>query len=261
MKDTNRSLEYLEAAREGLRPFVKAAKEFTGWGFSRYGNARFIGPRNPWDYDRRVRELLRSAESVLDIGTGGGEHFSRYLRDYEGRGVATEGWHVNAPIAAGRLKPLGVEVLYCDGEVLPLASGSFDLIINRHAALEPAEIGRILRPGGTLLTEQISYAHWRELQAFFPRTTVGTGERFNLVGLRVAGLEIIDARDYAVLAAFDDLGNFVFMLCVTPWTIPDFDLLGDDLEALLELERTLSTPDGLVLTQGHLVIEAKKPSP
>ena len=49
------------------------------------------------------------------------------------------------------------------------------------------------------------------------------------------------------------------MLCVTPWTIPDFDPLGDDLEALLELERTLSTPDGVVLTQGHSLIEAKKP--
>jgi SAM-dependent methyltransferase len=251
----------LEAARERLRPYVDAATGFTGWGFSRYGNARFLGPRNPWDYDRRVRELLTSTKSVLDIGTGGGERLSRYLRDYRGRGVATEAWHINAPIAARRLKPLGVEVLYCDDEVLPLASASFDLIINRHAGMEPADIGRILSPGGIFLTEQISNAHWGELQAFFPRTTAGKGDNYfsYLVGLRAAGLEIADARECAVLAAFEDLGNFVYMLCITPWTIPDFDPFGIDLEALLALERTLSTPDGLVLTQGHSLIEARKP--
>jgi SAM-dependent methyltransferase len=252
----------LEAARKRLRPFVEAARAFTGWGFTRYGNARFLGPRNPWAYDRRVQELLTSAKSVLDIGTGGGERLSGYLREYSGRGVTTEAWHVNAPIAASRLKPLAVDVLYCDDEALPLAGSSFDLIINRHAALKPGDIARILSPGGTFLTEQISNAHWGELQAFFPRTTAGKGDIYfaYLVGLRAAGLELTDAREYAVLAAYADLGNLVYMLCVTPWTIPDFDPLGDDLEALLELERTLSTSDGLVLTQGHSLIEAKKPS-
>ena len=258
---TMTSLAQLKAARERLRPYVEAAKGFTGWGFSRYGNARFLGPRNPWDYDRRVSELLTTAKCVLDIGTGGAERLSRYLRDFHGRCVATEGWHVNAPIAASRLRPLGVDVLYCDDEALPLATASFDLVINRHAALEPADIARILRPGGAFLTEQISNAHWGELQAFFPSTTAGGVDNYfpYLVGFRAAGLEVVDAREYAVLAAFEDLENLVYMLCVTPWTIPNFDPLGKDLEALLALERTLSTSDGLVLTQGHSYIEARRP--
>jgi SAM-dependent methyltransferase len=257
------STETLEQARERLWPFVEAAKDFTGWSFSRYGNAKLLGPGTPWNYDGRVGELLSSAHAVLDIGTGGGERLSRYLRDYKGRAVATEAWHVNAPLAAGRLRPLGAEVLYCDDEFMPLASATFDLIINRHAALDPADIGRILRNGGIFLTEQISKAHWGELKEFFPRATVSEGENHYfsyLVGLREVGLEILDAREYAVLAAYEGLGDFVFMLCVTPWTIPDFDPLGADLETLLELERTLSTPDGLVLTEGHSVIEAWKPA-
>jgi hypothetical protein len=69
----------------------------------------------------------------------------------------------------------------------------------------------------------------------------------------------VDAREYAVLTSYEDLGNFVYMLCVTPWTIPDFDPLGRDLEALLALESTLSTRDGVVVTQGHSLIEARKP--
>jgi hypothetical protein len=35
--------------------------------------------------------------------------------------------------------------------------------------------------------------------------------------------------------------------------------LGSDLEALLALERELTTPDGLVLTDGSFIIEARKP--
>ncbi len=49
------------------------------------------------------------------------------------------------------------------------------------------------------------------------------------------------------------------MLCIAPWEVPDFDPLGADLAALLELERELTTPDGLVLTDGRYIIEARKP--
>jgi hypothetical protein len=143
-----------------------------------------------------------------------------------------------------------VDLVYCDDEVLPFADASFDLVINRHAGLDPGDIGRILRSSGSFYTEQISSAHWGELQVFFPRTTAGKGNNYfsYLVGLRSAGLDIVEARAYSTLAAFKSLGDFVFMLCITPWTIPDFDPLDADLEALLQLERTLSTPDGLVLS-------------
>jgi SAM-dependent methyltransferase len=184
--------EPLDQARERLRPFVEAAQGFSGWGFSRYGNARVLDADKPWNYDNRVRELVAKATSVLDIGTGGGERLSRYLRDFKGRAVATEAWDVNAPLATEKLRPLGVNVLWCDDEAMPLAESTFDLVINRHAALEPADVGRILRPGGIFLTEQISKSHWGELKSFFPRATVAEGENHYfsyLVGLRAAGLE------------------------------------------------------------------------
>jgi SAM-dependent methyltransferase len=253
--------ESLDEARERLRPYVEAARGFSGWGFSRYGNARYIGPKHPWDYDARVRQLVLNASNVLDIGTGGGERLSRYLREYKGRAVATEAWHVNAPIAANRLRPLGVEVLFCDDDHIPLASAAFDLILNRHASMDPTDAARLLKPGGTLLTEQITGDHWGELRPFFPRTTTGRGDGYFrwLVALKAAGLTVVDGRKYAAAAAYAGLGDFVFMLCVTPWTIPDFDPLGADLPALLDLERTLLTSEGLVLSQGHSVIEARKP--
>ena len=79
-------------------------------------------------------------------------------------------------------------------------------------------------------------------------------------GLIAAGMVLVDARGHVVPAAFEGLGDFVYMLCVTPWTVPDFDPLGGDLPALLQLERELTTPDGLVLSDGAYLIEATKPA-
>jgi hypothetical protein len=62
-----------------------------------------------------------------------------------------------------------------------------------------------------------------------------------------------------VPAAYDNLGDFVFMATVAVWEVPDFDPLGGDLEALLALERELTTPAGLVLSDGGYIIEARRP--
>jgi len=56
------------------------------------------------------------------------------------------------------------------------------------------------------------------------------------------------------------LGELVYILCVAPWMIPAFDPLGQDLRALIQLEKNLTTNEGLVLTESRFLIEASKPS-
>lgn len=246
----------LYRARERLRPYVERARSSTGWSFPVH--ARKLQERN-WNYDARARALVGSAASVLDIGTGGGERFSSYCERYAGSAVATEGWHVNAPIAHATLRPIGIDVVFCDDEHLPLAGETFDLVLNRHSALDPFDVARILKPGGTLLTEQV-WSHWPELKRYFPRMEefAGLFRRYSQA-CRDAGLELRDCRAHIVPAAFENLGDLVFMLTVANWTLPDFDPLGRDLPVLLKLERELTTPDGLVLSDGAFLIEAFKP--
>jgi hypothetical protein len=131
------AVESIDEARERLRPYVDRARRTTGWSFD--VEARLLGPDRPWDYMRRAKELMAAARTVLDMGTGGGERFGELLDGYEGRAIATERWHVNAPIAAARLKPLGAEVVRCRSKQLPIAGESIDLVLNRHEGLEPAE--------------------------------------------------------------------------------------------------------------------------
>ena len=247
-----------ESARERLRPFVERARAFSGW--MPDARTRRLGQETPWDYVQRARQLLSSAGSVLDLGTGGGERLSDILRGFRGRAVATEEWVVNAPLAARQLRPLGAGVLWCSALSLPLAGESFELVLDRHEALEPAEVARVLAPGGMVLTQQVwDYAN--ELTRFFPRRP-DFGDHFHQYqqGFRAAGLEVVDARTHAWRDAYESLGDVVYTLCIAPWEIADFDPLGTDLEALLDLERELSTPDGIVMSSGSYVIEARKPA-
>ena len=99
-----------EARLQELRPFVVQARVMQGWTFAY--EAVPLGPPAPWDYEGRARELVRDAASVLDMGTGGGEVFERILAGQRGQVAATEGWAPNVPVAAQRLRRLGVSVVH-----------------------------------------------------------------------------------------------------------------------------------------------------
>lgn len=245
--------------RERLRPYVEKARGSTGWNLDEVA-PNLLGPGLPWDYRRRAAELIGHAMFALDMGTGAGERFAEVCEGYRGRAVATEAWHVNAPIAKKRLFPLGVEVVHAHSLHLPLRNEWFDLVLNRHEELDPGEVSRVVVPGGRLLTQQVGRNEWKELRPFFPRMQ-DFGPLFEsyVSGFRDAGMTIVRSDTCDTRVAYRGLGELVYILCLGPWTIPGFDPLGRDLDALLELERRLTTEDGLVVTESRFVIEARKP--
>ena len=252
------TVESREHARARLAPFVERARSFSGW-LPRVQSRQLDAPP-PWDYETRARELTVGASSVVDLGTGGGERYAVICNGFAGRAVATEEWSVNAVVAKDKLQPLGIGVVRCNSLRLPFDDECFDLVLDRHEELSPAEVSRVLIPDGTVLTQQVVPDDWKALGRYFPRRT-DFGDHFNLYqkGFRDAGLQIIDTRLYEYRTAYTTLGDFVYLLCIAPWTIPEFDPLGVDLDALLAFERDLTTPDGLVLTEGRYIIEAHKP--
>lgn len=246
--------------RDRLRPSVERARHFSGWQLKRYA-PRDLGPREPWKYEARAAELLETAASVVDMGTGGGEVFGDLCTSFRGRAVATEPWETNAPVAAVRLRPLGIAVVRCHSLRLPVRDRSFELVLNRHEELDPREVARVLTPRGTLLTQQVGRAWWRELRDFFPRMQ-DFGDLFRRYqdGLRDSGLSIVQAKAHDWKAVYHGIEDVVYLLCIAPWTIPDFDPLHRDLQALLRAEESLSTDGGIVLTESRFLIEARKDS-
>lgn len=240
-----------------LRAYVDRARRMRGWSFD--VRSVSLGPDLPWDYEERARELISGTPVVLDMGTGGGERFSRICEGYRGIAVATEGWPPNVPVAAARLAPMGITVLHASGLDLPLADASVDLVLNRHEGLEPADVTRVLTPEGRVLTQQIGRNHWRELGEFFPQAMSGSGDLFQRYkdGFRDAGLALRMAREHDYSVAYRTLGDVAYMLTAVPWAVPGFDV-ERDLDALIALEQSHGREQGVVLTHSNFVIEAEK---
>ena len=249
--------ESREAAVERLRPFQERARGFSGWKFG--VDARHLGPPLPWDYPDHVRGFARGATSVLDMGTGGGERLAEMRDALPRRVVATEGWSVNAPVAHARLTPLGVEVVHAAEEVLPFATNAFDLVINRHSSIDPIEVDRVLRPGGAFVTQQVGRGNWDELAPHFPRLH-DFGDQLGRYSreLRELGFNVT-AHEHRERVAVPSLGEFVYMLAVASWTIPDFDV-ERDVDALLALERDCLTDEGFVVSEERYLLTARKPA-
>ena len=253
--------ETLDQARERLRPYVERAKGFTGWDFS-HVRTKTLPPAPPWSYVERARQLLAQADSALDIGTGGGEVYSDICEGLRLHAIATEGWAPNSTVAYKRLYPLGIDVVQCEDQCLPFKQHCFDVVLNRHAGWTAEDLARILKPGGTFLSQQVDSGNWREIRRYFPRRQFDFNRSLlsDVEEMAKAGLEVNEVLQHERGVAYQELGDLVMNLIMTPWEIMNFDPLGADLEALLKIEADLATDDGILLTEGRALIEAHKPA-
>ena len=136
-----------------------------GWDFSWF-EGRATEERPPWRYASLLDVRIgRARTSALDIETGGGEVLAGISRR-PSRLVATEGWSPNVRHARDRLLASGGSlVAVADTPTLPFVDSSFDLVVSRHPVVVLwAEIARVLRPGGTYLSQQIGAGTNRELR-------------------------------------------------------------------------------------------------
>ena len=238
-----------------------AAASMVGWDFSRL-DGRMTADEPWWDFERDCRKALATSSSALDLGTGGGERLIQLLEQTPERGVvhATEGWAPNVEVARANLAPLGVEVRPYDAEAgdrLPYDDGSMDLVMSRHEAIDPAEVARVLTPGGRLLTQQVHGLDAPEIHEWFgaayeyPHVTA---ERF-VADLEAAGLRIDAVDDWTGTMEFADVEALVTYLGLVPWDAPDFTV-EDQAEALLSLDAARP----IKVTQRRFRIHAHKES-
>ena len=246
-----------EAIRR-LQPYIEKAHNFSGWRFPK-DSWRLLGPSLPWNYAALVRNAAKSAGSVLDMGTGGGEFLAEIFPSLPLRTVATEEWSVNVPVARANLAKIGIDTVHSRSLQLPFKDECFDLVINRHEELEPSEVARVIRSGGRVITQQVGRDDWKELRAFFSKVgDFGDHRKRYAEGFEASGMQITFNKGHDYKVAYGELGDFVFMLAVTPWTIPGFSL-ERDIESLLALDQECRTKNGLELTESRYILIAKKP--
>jgi SAM-dependent methyltransferase len=252
--------------RQGDRRFLERlraeeAVPFKGWDFSHL-QGRMIEEPLPWDYARIVLDALPAAEALLDMGTGGGEFLSD-LRPLPPDTRATEGYAPNIRLARQRLEPLGVRVYEVEDDTrLPFGDAEFDLVINRHESYEPAEVLRILRPGGRFVTQQVGGHNSTDLNALLG-SPEAEESNWDLAHVRRAledtGFEVREAREAFPLTRFADVGAIVYLLKAIPWQVADFsvDRYSDRLKELQQRART----EGYIAVRNHrFLLDATKPA-
>ncbi|MEK7477192.1 MAG: class I SAM-dependent methyltransferase [Candidatus Coatesbacteria bacterium] len=234
---------------------------FAGWDFSHL-KGRMLEDEPPWSYRDLAADRMRGASSLVDIGTGGGERLLEMRDAWPAKVAATEEYPPNFKLATERLAPLGVRVVNVSESPpssWPFADGEFDLVLNRHSAINAPEIARVLAPGCTFLTRQVHGMWGHDLLAVFgakPQWPWATPKKY-VPDLVAAGLKVVDVKEWEGRLVYTDIGAIVYHLKAVPWMVPGFSVK-DHLEALLALQARLDSGQPLSFFAALYLIEARK---
>jgi len=243
---------------------VEAQKaSFSGWDFS-WLNGRLIQEEPPWDYVGLVKEQIQKAQSLLDLGTGGGEILAS-LVPLPPETHATESYPPNQNTARDRLKPLGVEVHNtCEDDPLPFDDDNFDLVISRHESFEPSQVHRVLKPGGVFITQQVGGLDNLELNQVLQNEPsflfIKWGLAAALTGLYEENFEIELAEKAVLSSTFCDIGAVVYYLKAIPWQVEGFDPTTHT-DSLMKIHNIIEGQGKFVATAHRFIIIAKKKAP
>ncbi|WP_433544897.1 class I SAM-dependent methyltransferase [Streptomyces sp. CA-294286] len=234
-----------------------------GWDFS-WLQGRATEQRPSWGYQRLMGERLAGASAALDIQTGGGEVLAGAPR-LPPVTVATESWPPNVARATALLHPLGaVVVADPDEPPLPFADGAFDLVTSRHPVKAWwEEIARVLRPGGTYLSQHVGPASVFEVVEYFlgpqPEARLGRRPETAREEAEAAGLEVVDLRSESLRTEFLDIGAVVYFLRKVVWMVPGFTV-EKHRDRLREMHEQIRRDGSFVAHTTRFLIEARKPA-
>ncbi|WP_240669718.1 class I SAM-dependent methyltransferase [Actinoplanes solisilvae] len=232
-----------------------AGERATGWEFA-WLDGRDVGSEPSWSYPALARALLRRASAVLDLDTGSGELLAE-LAPLPPHTVAVESWARNTPVARDRLAPFGVPVL----TELPGGENEFDVVLSRHGRLPAADIVRLLRRGGRVLSQQVGSDDLAGLNGALgaaPAHRAPWNAEVATSALCAAGLEVTDVREERPPVTFTDVGAVVRQLRDLPWQIRDFSPRLYQ-EALARLDTFIRLHGGFTVKAHRFLIEAVRP--
>ncbi|UHA72781.1 class I SAM-dependent methyltransferase [Paenibacillus sp. 481] len=242
----------------------ESEQSFSGWDFSYLSkHGRMAEFPLPWNYASVLIPYISKAQSMLDMGTGGGE-FLQLLSErcpLPLRTEATEGYKPNVAVAQHNLSSLGVKVHYFEDDAsLPFADAAFDLITNRHESFDANELYRMMKPGGVFITQQVGGDNDQEFNRALGAPEV---EHYDWTcdkaeqQLRAAGFTVLKRADESTWSRFYDIGAIIYYLRAIPWQIEDFTVEAYK-EGLLKLHQQVQDQGYVEVTCHRFLLIVKK---
>jgi len=232
-----------------------------GWDFSWF-EGRATEQRPSWGYSGLLGKRMAHADAALDLQTGGGEVLAT-IPSAPPVLCATESWPPNLEIARRNLAALGANVVAAEDEgPIPFEDKAFDLVTTRHPVVTPwAEVARVLRPGGTFLSQSVGAGTVRELtDAMMGPQPVGEARLPSRAAAAAedAGLVVVELRSESLRMEFFDIAAVIVFLRKVIWTVPDFSVAAFR-EPLRALHDQIVADGPFVATSERFLIEARCP--
>ena len=177
-----------------------------GWDFSFMKTAK---QTPPWTYIEVIKKYLKSSDSVLDVGTGGGEFLTK-LSPYFDKAIGIDIDPEMIAVANRNGAGIGnVSFQVMDDNLVSLV-GIFDIILCRHAPYNLEAVKKYLKPGGYFITQQVGEKNMGNIKS-------ATGQGTNTPSITKSeftdnGFDIVEFLEYDIDHIVLDIESLVFWL-------------------------------------------------
>ena len=165
MSDTHFGFQTVDDSQKASR--VRGVFDSVAAKYDVMNDLMSMGLHRAWKAYTVAVANLREGQSVLDIAGGTGDLARAFARKVGPKGTVVHTDINEAMLRQGRDRlideGLVLPTLLCDGEKLPFASGTFDLVSvafglrnMTHKEVALTEMNRVLKPGGRLLVLEFS---------------------------------------------------------------------------------------------------------
>ncbi|OEH94528.1 class I SAM-dependent methyltransferase [Bacillus solimangrovi] len=241
--------------------FYDKVGEINGWDFSQL---KCTSEGVKWDFYEEVLKRCQRSDVFLDIGTGGGENIlgiSSSVHSLVGIDLS-KGMMKTAQANLEKSGVSNVRFYQMSADHLQFPVDFFDVVSCNHSPFSSTEVSKVLKEGGTFLTQQVSEADKLNLKRAF-----GRGQSFKVVDgtlkaryvqqLSDAGFSNIQTFEYDAVNYYQTPEDIIFLLTHTP-IIPNFGEDKQDLELLKRFIEQNNTKKGIRTNSKRFMIIAKK---
>ena len=228
-------------------------------GFS-YIDGKWDADELPWNYRDVLGKYLKKTDMLLDLDTGNGEFLLTLDHPFELTGI-TEAYDRNYELCKIELEPLGITVKrLLKSKALPYEDSMFDVVHNRNGSFNIDEVFRVLKPGGSFITQQIGGLNDLNLGQLFFDAYNPPFPDYNLnSGLELFGdrFDILEKNEGMVDVRFYDIGTVIAFMKLARAEFPNFSV-DQYFDKLLLLQDELERVGYVTTTQHRFMLVAKK---
>lgn len=241
--------------------FYDKIGKINGWDFSKL-RVKVEGIK--WNFYDEVTKRCGGSDILLDVGTGGGENVLKIASSLLLLiGIdKSSGMIEKANSNLGKAKNLNVRFHQMSSDNLQFPSSFFDVISSCHAPFYAIELAKVLKSGGTFLTQQVSEADKLNLKKAFGRGQAfeevdGTLKERYIRELKDAGFIEVQSFDYNAIEYYQTTEDLIFLLKHTP-IIPNFGQEDNDFNILNDFIERNRTKKGIITNSKRFLIVADK---